>query len=232
MIRLEANPSFIASCWFQLEYSGDGWLFTFCKIRFEYNSEDEVIWQSKTPYTKEIGEIEQLSKAIINSAKEDGAFMIDGIRLNSVTVDGGQTRSHGFIMPQAGSDELQLIHLFMSLAQRVIDDQSFINYIELLEQYFPFGLPVKIFDEVPKRLRIYGSLSTDEKAAFTDVISTISEDNAVVVDMTNFTGMGTFLYECFKPLNKTSQLSFFTNNQAELHLKAIGFDSVPMKLVK
>lgn len=43
--------------------------------------------------------------------------------------------------------------------------------------------------------------------------------------------MGTILYECFRPLNDISKLTFLANENAARHIEAMGFDKNMVTLV-
>jgi len=64
--------------------------------------------------------------------------------------------------------------------------------------YLDLGLPARDRGGAPRRLQLFGRLSSSQEAALTAFFATVTEDEAVVVDMRNFDGMGTLLYPLFR----------------------------------
>jgi hypothetical protein len=225
-IRLEIFPSFNPSCYFQLEKHS-----SLCNLTVQINLADKNKWEVKVNNSDETSTIENLAKKVVTDTIQDARIILDGVGLKCTIVESGMTNQHEFRCPESGSNELMLVNYFFDLAQKYISEQSFINYIELIEGYFANNLPVKIFEEKPLRLRIYGSLSTYEKEALTAAVNKILGKNELTIDMTNFVGMGTILYECFKPLNNIPKLNFLANESALRHIEAMGFDKNMVILV-
>lgn len=218
-ITLEIHPSFNSSCYFQLDRQS-----VFCNLIFQINSADKKRWEIKVDNTETINEIERLTKKIVLEAIQENRIILDGVRLKCTIIENGISKQHEFICPEYGTNELMLVNNFFETVQKYIFDQSFVNYIEHIEGYFVDNLPVKIFEEQPLRLRIYGSLSIHEKEALTATINKVIHTNEVVIDMTNFVGMGTILYECFCPLKNIPKLTFLANENAIRHIQAMGFN--------
>jgi predicted aldo/keto reductase-like oxidoreductase len=84
-------------------------------------------------------------------------------------------------------------------------------------------LPVKVYDGLPLMVRFYGSLTTHQREELIPFIEKLSQYDSILIDMMNFQGMGTLLYECFKPLNKVKNLNFVANEEEKRHLIAMGF---------
>lgn len=218
-IRLEIFPSFNPSCYFQLEKQSSSY-----NLTFQINAADKNKWEVKVNNSDETNSIENLAKKVVTDATQDNRIILDGVGLKCTIVESGITKQHEFRCPESESNELMLVNHFFDLVQKCISEQSFTNYIELIEGYFANNLPVKIFEEKPLRLRIYGSLSIYEKEGLTAIINKILGKNELTIDMTNLVGMGTILYECFKPLNNIPKLTFLANESALRHIEAMGFD--------
>ena len=219
LIRLEIFPAFIPSCYFQLDRR-----ISSCNLAIQVNSVDKDKWEIIVDNSEEINVIENLTKKVIDGATVDNRIILDGVGLKCTIVENGITKQHEFRCPEYGSTELKLVNYFFDLVQKSIREQSFTNYIELLEGYFSNNLPVKIFEEEPLRFRIYGTLSIYEKEGLTKAINEILGKDEITIDMTNFVGMGTILYECFKPLNSINKLIFLANESALRHIEAMGFN--------
>jgi hypothetical protein len=231
MLKLEVYPSFLASCFFQLQKSDESWIFTFCKNRFEYKNEEANFWQVNVPHSKDIENVIDLSIVVVTEAQKDERIILDGITINCIISQDEVERRHEFRCPNKNSNEFLLVDKILELGQKTIKEQVFINYIELLEGYFTGKVPIKFFDENPNRLRIYGSLSTLEKEGLEKMIAKVSNNESLLVDMTNFERMGTLLYESFRPLNNVKDLKFIASECAAEQLKEIGFDKEKIKIV-
>lgn len=96
--------------------------------------------------------------------------------------------------------EHKLVEAVLGLSQRKFTAQKEQEYFESLEQYFDFGLPCKITSTDPFEVRIYGSLSSDAEQELNKFIHQLPSDHPILIDMTNFEGMGTMFYPLFRSL--------------------------------
>jgi hypothetical protein len=217
-IILEIFPAFDPSCYFKLDRQSST-----CSLTVQINAPGKNKWDTKVDNFDKVNSVEVLARKVVSEAAQDHRIILDGVGLKCTTIENGITEVHEFRCPEPGTNELILTNIFFALVQEFIHDQLFINYIELIEGYFANNLPVKIFQERPLRLRIYGSMSTYEKAGLTGIIENILNENEITIDMTNFVGMGTILYNCFRPLDKIPKLTFLANENAVRHIEAMGF---------
>jgi hypothetical protein len=231
MVKLEIYPAFIASCSLQFHELQGNLVLSFCKNRFKYKNEEAASWQVNVHDSKSAENIIDLSIVVVNEARKDNRIILDGVTINCTITEDGMERSHEFRCPEINSKELLLVDMFLKLSRNLIKEPIFINYIELLEGYFNGYLPVKLFDETPVRLRIYGSLSIHEKAGLEKVINNISSYESLLIDMRNFESMGTILYESFSPLKKIKDLRFIANENAAKQLKEMEFDELKITIV-
>jgi hypothetical protein len=96
--------------------------------------------------------------------------------------------------------EHKLVEAVLGLSRRKFTAPKEQEYFESLEQYFEFGLPCKITSTHPFEVRIYGSLSSDAEQELTKFIHQLPSDRPILIDMTNFEGMGTMFYPLFRSL--------------------------------
>jgi hypothetical protein len=96
--------------------------------------------------------------------------------------------------------EHKLVEAVLGLSRRKFTTQKEQEYFESLEQYFDFGLPCKITSLNPFELRMYGGLSSNEEIELTKFIHQLPSDRPILIDMTNFEGMGTMFYPLFRSL--------------------------------
>ncbi|RPD45869.1 hypothetical protein DNI29_17115 [Hymenobacter sediminis] len=97
------------------------------------------------------------------------------------------------------------------------------EYFERLEQYFDFGLPCRVTSTDPYEVRIYGNLSSNEEAVLTRFVQALPSDVPILVDMTNFEGMGTMFYPLFRSLlTRNHRVMWLPSVEAAKQLEEIG----------
>jgi hypothetical protein len=119
--------------------------------------------------------------------------------------------------------EHKLIEAVLGLSRRKFTALKEQEYFESLEQYFDFGLPCKITSTDPFEVRIYGMLSSDEEQALTKFIHQLPNDRHVLIDMSNFRGMGTMFYPLFKNLlTRNPRIVWVASKWSRKQLQEIG----------
>lgn len=155
------------------------------------------------------------------------AFGLDGI---SVFVISERLKSNDtveFWSPRReGSDNVyyELLDPVFAMMKKYMTADAEMMYVEQLEQYFDYGVPIKKTGK--NEFRIYGSLSYFEHVtkAINSLIDDIPSGESVVIDMSNFEGMGTIYYPHFKRLlAKNNQIKCIVNERARQQLLEIGW---------
>jgi hypothetical protein len=126
----------------------------------------------------------------------------DGITVYNTVVQDSASNKFTFWSPRKNSapQEHRLVEAVLGLAQRKFTTQKEQEYFESLEQYFDFGLPCKVTRTDPFEVRIHGRLSSDEEKELTSFVQQLPSDRPILIDMTNFNGMGTMFYPLFRRL--------------------------------
>jgi hypothetical protein len=126
----------------------------------------------------------------------------DGITVYNTISQDSTERKFKFWSPRKdrSPQEHKLVEAVLGLSRRKFTAPKEQEYFESLEQYFDFGLPCKITSTDPFEVRIYGSLSSDAEQELTKFIHQLPSDRPVLIDMTNFEGMGTMFYPLFRSL--------------------------------
>ncbi|AWM32104.1 hypothetical protein DDQ68_04415 [Hymenobacter nivis] len=126
----------------------------------------------------------------------------DGITVYNTISKDSASNKFKFWSPRKRSapQEHQLVEAVLKLCERKFTTQKEQEYFESLEQYFDFGLPCKITSLRPFEVRMYGGLSANEEQALTKFMHELPSDRSILVDMTNFEGMGTMFYPLFRNL--------------------------------
>jgi len=144
---------------------------------------------------------------------------LDGIGVNNFVRNGNEHNEFHFWSPRKGTSEHKIIETWMRLVRNHFTALKHIEYFESLEQYFDFPLPCRITSRDPWEVRIYGVLSVDEERTreLTQFLDSLPSDKPVLVDMTNFQGMGTFFYPLFRNLIKRNgQIVWVVRDNKEL----------------
>jgi hypothetical protein len=222
MIKLEIFPSFLDSCVFEIDRRRG--IFTFFKNAKTLANKNQKKWEVNISKHSDFIKLIDLAKKVVTNKINDNRIILDGVSLICTISENQIHDTHEFRCPDTGTDELLLAKKFIELGTSLIADQEFINYIELLEGYFSDYLPIKHFAEKPYRLRIYGMLSIYEKNGLINEVAKVLSKEEVIIDMTNFVGMGTTLYECFEPLKRKTRVKFLVNENALQTLKEMNFE--------
>lgn len=118
--------------------------------------------------------------------------------------------------------------IFATMKQHMTADAETM-YVEQLEQYFDYGVPIKKTGK--NEFRIYGSLSYfgHVTKAINSLIEEIPPNESIVIDMSNFQGMGTiYYYNFYKLLLKNNQIRWIVNDEARRQLTEIGWPEANM----
>jgi hypothetical protein len=217
-VCLDFLPSFLDPCKMELCREAESWLFT-VTIR-SYTGGNERKWSASTTNTWYVDKIVALSRTVVKEARTDDRMILDGIRLRCSITENDVEKVHEYRCPEQGDPEWFLAGAFLVRAQNLLKDQELINYIELLEGYFE-RLPAKLFDETPRRLRIYGYLSIHDAEGLADLIAKVTNEQVLVLDLTNLQGMGTILYKQFEPLKAIKDLKVLVSAVDERALKQV-----------
>jgi len=102
--------------------------------------------------------------------------------------------------------------------------RSLTEYIEQISIYNnerPF--PARIFGGNPFRVRFYGMLSSGDDKDLKKLIDGLPTDKPLVIDMSNFQGMGTILYPRFLELiRRNPDITWISSREAKRQLLEIG----------
>jgi hypothetical protein len=99
--------------------------------------------------------------------------------------------------PSEETPQGRLVLLLYRLAWDVLVEPISIQRLEQLHGYLGLGLPTRWVEGNIRQLRIFGGLSTQWTNELQTLFSTISRNEPLIVDMSNFDGMGTLLYPMF-----------------------------------
>ncbi len=124
---------------------------------------------------------------------------LDGIILECLIQE--KQGNHRFFAWSPDPDHSPRQHRFgialFRLAMEVARIPGTVEYLEQVHMYLSKGLPVKVFDETPRRIRLFGSLASTHAEALLSLFASLSPDEPVLMDLSNLEGMGTALHPLF-----------------------------------
>ncbi|NBD13849.1 MULTISPECIES: hypothetical protein [Corallococcus] len=89
--------------------------------------------------------------------------------------------------------------------------------------YVSAELTAKVFEETPRRIRLFGSLSTLHAKDLESLFATVGPDAPLLMDLSNLEGMGTFLHPLFARFHaRTGCTAWWVSGPAEKHLMDAG----------
>jgi hypothetical protein len=142
------------------------------------NSIDSIIRYTKTANGDSVREVE----VIMGN---------DGITVGGTLVQNNTTKKFEFWSPHKGTPNEKLIQILFNILHSAYYDETPVNYLELLEQYFPHELGLKKISDNPLKYKLYGDVSSDEEPQFEHFFESLPHGEKVFIDMSNFGGMGT-----------------------------------------
>ncbi|TWV98051.1 hypothetical protein [Chitinophaga pinensis] len=230
-VCLEFFSLFVDPCKMEFCWDNGSWLFT---VTLEDSAgNDKRSWTVRTADTQSVHELIELCRTVVTAARKDDRIILDGIGLTCSIMENSVQKVHDYCCPEEGHPEWRFAEAFVVQVQKLIRDQELANYIELLGGVFG-RFPAKIFDETPRRLRIYGMLTIACYEELSALIEKVAGEQALVLDLTNLQGMGTVLYEQFEPLKLIRDLKIMVsadNKYALQQVKEIGFNAEQVMVV-
>ena len=121
----------------------------------------------------------------------------DGITVEGLFSQDNATKKFAFWSPDKGTENARLMVLLFDLIDNASNDQKVEDYIEQLQQYFPHQLGLKKLSDNPLTYKLFGSISYSEADEFYDFLQKLPLHEKVVIDMSNYSGMGTMFYDAF-----------------------------------
>lgn len=129
--------------------------------------------------------------------RDQSSIGLDGISIVASWNSGEAAVSFEAWSPSPESRPGRFLGLIYDLGWQVVKEHVSIERLEQLHGYLRAGLPVRMVKGAVKCLRIFGSLSSTEETALRSLFSSLLNDDPIIVDMTNFDGMGTLLHPAF-----------------------------------
>jgi hypothetical protein len=171
-------------------------------------------------------EFSMLDTISLISMKSNVSIGLDGIGVKNFYCQDTMQNNFYFWSPQKGMPEHKIVEVIIGLLRKKFTSLKHQEYIEQLEQYYDFGLPCKRIKINPFEIRIYGSLTAKHEDELNNFINELPSDKSIVVDMTNFNGMGTMYYSLFRSLINRNKNIIWVIKKNKYQLKEIGVDTL------
>jgi hypothetical protein len=156
---------------------------------------------------------------------EDG-LGCDGMSVSATYREGEKVTCFETWCPTQASPLGRFVHLIYDLAWPVLNEQWSIARLENLHGYLDRGLPARLLSGEVRTLRIFGGLSSSFEADLRMLFESLPTDEPLIVDLTNFEGMGTLLYPVFVEFaKKHPRIAWAGSPAAKHHLDAMGLDA-------
>ena len=135
----------------------------------------------------------------------------DGITINGLLNQNNISHKFAFWSPVKGTPNADLINIIFQLLEYSFADKKTIDYIEQLSQYFPHKLGLKKLSENPLKYKLFGFLSSNDEDELDNFLEHLPLHRRVIIDMSNFSGMGTMFYDEFEEYCKYNRNIYWLN---------------------
>ncbi|RKI13423.1 hypothetical protein D7Y15_16680 [Corallococcus sp. AB030] len=116
-----------------------------------------------------------------------------------------------------------LVLALFRLATELAREAGSITFLEGIHGYLEAGLPVKVFEETPRRVRLFGRLSSLSSETLDSLFAATPPETPLLMDLTGFEGMGTLLYPRFARFHqRPGGTVWWVNRIAARQLKEAG----------
>lgn len=164
--------------------------------------------------------IETLNPETIRTQQQAGC---DGMSVTASYRKGDIEASFSAWSPDINSIPGQFLVLVYGLAWEALKESRSIQRLEQLHNYMGLGVPARIVEGEFTCLRLFGSISAGMEDSLRELFAKLSSEDRLLVDMTNFDGMGTILYPLFIEFaGNQSRVRWVANENARQHLSSIG----------
>ena len=164
--------------------------------------------------------IEGLSPQTIRDEKTIG---VDGMLTYARWRRGEVTSSFEAWSPSPDSQQGKFIRRIYDLGWQLVRERVSIERLEQLHGYLRLGLPVRLIEGKVRCLRLFGGLSSSDEDDLRSCFAWLPSGEPLVMDMTNFDGMGTLLYPAFVEFASGRRvLAWAVSGAARRHIASMG----------
>ena len=200
----------------------------------------ENLWYSQAPTPARIQEVasvppdvaEEFWKRIRDlnppAIKVEEVLACDGMTVRANYLHGDAVASFEFWCPNSASQAGQFINLIYDLAWLVLKERTSIERLEHLHGYLRLDLPARLLAGEITTLRLFGCVAVggNTETELTDLLGSIPDSTPLVIDMTNFEGMGTLLFPIFVRFAARQPIvAWAVNSRARQQIEDMGLAS-------
>ncbi|WAS94487.1 hypothetical protein [Nannocystis punicea] len=159
-------------------------------------------------------------------ADADARVCIDGIALlGAITAVDGTTSSFEARSPRPGDPSHTWFAALHALARELLKQEATQLRLEQLHGYLALGPPLADLGGVPRHLRIFGHLTSDDEPALRDFFAAAPPGAPVLVDLRNFEGMAGALFPVLRSLDRSPRpVAWFAPDGVQQRLLAAAVD--------
>jgi hypothetical protein len=146
-------------------------------------------------------------------------MVLDGVSFKLKTINiKNDTLSLKSVCPVRNENELEFKYLdaFFELAYATINDYKAICLIENIQDYFSYGLPIKLKNKEPIEYRIWGTISgcRNDNQELLEFLEKLPNDKPIIFDLRNG-GFSPCLYELFDEYSQKKNLYYYGNKNED-----------------
>lgn len=200
----------------------------------------ENLWYSQAPNPARIQEVASVPPDVAEefwnrirdlnppAIKVEDVLGCDGMTIEATYAHGDTSTSFEAWCPSPQSPAGMFIGLIYDLAWGVLKEITSIERLEHLHGYLRLDLPARLVAGEITTLRVFGGVSAggDTEMELTDLLDSIPDSTPLVIDMTNFEGMGTLLFPIFvKFAARQPIMAWAVNSRARQQIEDMGLAS-------
>lgn len=229
ILDLTFSPSFLSPCRLQIEEVD-----SMVNVLFTTHSDTIQFvptFEETTSILNTFEEYEFNIDKLQTIASNKDTTILGYIGFDGITIHGQFTskitKSFRLWSPKINHPGHSLTEQILDLLFKYCSDQSTINYLELLEGYFDFGLGIKAINNFPKTFKLYGSITSNDEMELREFLKSLTETDSIIIDLSNLTGMGTMFYPIINELVKNKSNIYWStgeNKYVLVHLYKIGIE--------
>lgn len=150
-------------------------------------------------------------------------FGIDGISVDVETSKGPSASDFHAWSPDLASPQGRCVDIVFQLAWNYVEENDSAKRLEEIFGYIYNTIPHRVFHGRPLTLKIFGCLSSAQEEKLVQTLDQFRDAPAVLVDMSNFEGMGTLLHPVFQTFaHGAGRKAWLVNDASREHLIAAG----------
>lgn len=146
---------------------------------------------------------------------------LDGMSVSVTYRESDSTHSFKTWSPKPTSREGQCIGLVYEFAFDNLSNPESIIVLEQLHTYLHRGLPARVISGDPICIRLFGLMSISDSDELRNLFDSYQNELPLLVDMSNFDGMGTMLVPLFQNFDKRpGKIAWYAPNNTAEYLRS------------